>query len=150
MIEREKLPSIAITLIVFSVVIAVGFSIVGNIDDGIQENNQHFERYCEERFGDQADVWVGGGQGAHSGLHCSNAVGTTTVHLGQIPLETWESYKRGEASTAEVTESIQPIGPMGMVQTDWTSLLGATAAIVLVTVLLGFLRRRGPVESEPL
>lgn len=141
--SKASVSSIASVMVVFAVVIAVSFGVFGAVVDGdlrqeIHENNKHFHEYCEDRFGEGAIIWVGGGQRAHSGLHCENAAGTTTVHLGQIPEDTWESYKRGDATTQEVTNSIQPIGPMGFTGSIWKSMLEAipfVGAFIVVAYL---------------
>lgn len=139
--STPDLVGVVVTLAIAGLVLFLGFHIVsGPLDERVTENRQHFERYCEERFGDEADVWVGGGQGAHAGLHCSNDAGAT-VHLSAVDGATWQRYKNGQATAADVTESVKPIGPMGMTGNSWWDIIGVTIAIASVVLVISVVQR---------
>lgn len=138
--KSNTIVSFLIVAIVALVIGFLGVQVMTDFSEGYSENRQHFERYCEERFGDEADVWVGGGQGVHSGYHCSTDAGAT-VHLGAVDGMTWQQYKRGEASAADVTASVEPIGPMGTPMDSLAGLVPPMMVVALAVLVIGVIQR---------
>lgn len=135
-------PGVILTILAVTLVAVTGSMVVDDFDgikQEISENHEHFERYCTERFGEDASVYMGGGQGVHSGLHCEDEA-HKPVHLGAVEPETWEAYKNGDATAEDVTNSLRDVGFMGDVG-GWGQYALPAAGVGVAVLGIGLVQR---------
>lgn len=111
-----KMTSVIITLVVASIIVYLGMQIMAvapPTNAELNETREHFERYCEAEYGEDAEVYLANDAAftEHNGFHCVSNEGT--VHLNQIPLGVWDKWKNETVDHTYVTNRLED--PPGLI-----------------------------------